>query len=672
MEFLTSMKNNPGRARIALRAVITIAVIANLLLAASAFAQGRAREGLLAVETRVAAVKPDLIKATVAVLRAGGSGSGVIISPDGYVLTAAHVIAGGRTRTCYILLSDGRRLSATILGSNKEDDYGLVKIDAPDKLPVAPLGDSSTLHRGQWVLATGHPLGPKQSRPPVLRIGRVLFLPRDPDSRETNSIVSDAPIISGDSGGPLYDLNGRVVGINSMILAGDRRMSSIHVPINLAKATFDALKKGETLTNSDAANTPFGASLQEAQDALRAGDQDVAVRVALHTVELDPTSAKAELVLARAYARKAKPAQSLAALEKACDLGFNDVEALRRENDLSTLTDHPGMKKLLERLSAVNAIPGSRKGDMSLLIALGSMEPNLDRGVVRLESEDTVVALGTVMSADGDILTKASELPEGALTCVLPDGHKTAVERRGVAGEWDVALLKVKTTGLKLLPFAEISTVGKWTFSPDAIGGVAALGMVSVTDFHVRDKGIQSKPTSKAYLGVQLDPVPRDVLNKLGVNNGVAVIVEPGFPAAKAGLQTGDIIFEAEGQTVIDADTFMDFMVNKKPGDSISLRVVRDGDKFSVVVNLAERPANLPGRGGLLAQLSGDISRMQGPFPQVLQHDSVLKPSAMGGPLLDLDGKCIGLNIARADRAATYAIAAKDIKEIYARLKEKP
>ena len=656
--------------RIRLRAAASVAfAMFALALSALANAQAKARESFLTVQQQVEALKPNLIRATVALNRRGGSGSGVIISPDGYVLTAAHVIAGGRVKTCRVLLSDGRTLEGNILGLNRDDDYGLVKIDGADNLPYVPLGDSSTLRRGEWVLAMGHPLGPHTGRPPVLRIGRVLWLPRDPDKREANAIVSDAPIINGDSGGPLFDLTGRVVGIHSMILSGDRRMSSIHVPVNEAKDVLGILKKGENPSDEDGARAPIRAAISEAQDALRANDLDGAVKAAQHASEIEPTSARAQLVLAQASARRGKANQALAALDKACDLGFNDPDALKHDSNLASLSGRPEMKKLLERLSAVSGIPGGQKSDMSVLTAASAVERNLDRGVVRIKSGDTEVALGTVMSADGDILTKASELPEGTLTCVLPDGHKVSVERRAVSPEWDVALLKADAPALQILPMAD-SEVGKWTFSPDASGGVAAVGMVSVAAMPVTGKGISGGPTSKAYLGVQLDEPPIEALKQIGLDHGVAVIVTPGYPAERAGLRTGDVILAADGQTIRTADGFMDYMVKKKPGDSLKLSVAREDERLTIDVDLAERPADLPGRGGMLAQLSGEISHMQGPFPKVMQHDARLRPSAMGGPLLDLNGDCIGLNIARADREATYAIAAKDMKDIYAKLKQ--
>ena len=90
---------------------------------------------------------------------------------------------------------------------------------------------------------------------------------------------------------------------------------------------------------------------------------------------------------------------------------------------------------------------------------------------------------------------------------------------------------------------------------------------------------------------------------------------------------------------------------------------------MTLPVVLGIRPAQMAARPNLAEWLSGDISRMQGPFSTVLQHDAVLRPSAMGGPVVDDAGRCIGMNIARADRTSTYAIPARFVRQVYAQLK---
>jgi serine protease Do len=273
------------------------------------------------------------------------------------------------------------------------------------------------------------------------------------------------------------------------------------------------------------------------------------------------------------------------------------------------------------------------------------------------------------MSSSGDVLSKASELPEGDLSAVLPDGRIAAVERIGTDPNWDVALLKVRASGLIAVKTADSAMAGQWTLTPDSDGGLVAIGMVGVAEMAVSGRGIAGRPTSKAYMGVQLRPLDKDDLAGLNLSQGVAVIVEPERPAARAGVQSGDVIYEVEGKSVGDPDVLMDLMLNKKPGDSVTLKLARGDERIEATVNLTTRPADLPGRGGMAEFLSGEVSRMAGPFPRVIHHDAILRPSQMGGPLVDADGKMIGPNIARADRTSTYAIPARDVLEIYGRLK---
>lgn len=645
------------------------------LLAILTFAQGmpaRAeqspKDSFAAIQRQVESIEPRLVKSTVLIRLYDGSGSGVIISPDGLVLTAGHVVEGRQGRHITAVLADGRTVPASVVAYDQESDLGIVRITGVEGLTAAPIGDSATLRRGEWVLATGHPLGPHAGRPPVLRIGRVLFLRGARFGRETRSISTDAPIISGDSGGPLFDLTGRVVGINSMITTGERRMASIHVAVNLAKAAIARIAHGETPDSWDGPPEAFANDLREGRSALQAGDGATAVRFAREAGEVDPSSAYSRLLLAHAEVKTGQPQLALSAISQACDRGFNDAEAIRKDPDFGPLTTEPALARILDRLDTLNGIPGDRKSDVSMFAA--GAPGDLTQGVVRVRAGGADVTLGTVMSPDGDIVTKASELPEGPLTTVLPDGQTAPVMRKGVDSAWDVALLRVNVSGLKALPLADTANVGEWTFSPDAQGGLAAVGIVGVLEMPVHGRGIATKATSKGYMGIQMESAPEETLKAAGLKNGVRVgLVQHGLPAERAGIQVDDILFEAEGAPIGDADTFMDLLVNKKPGDAVTVRLLRGSERITVSVTLTARPAGILGRNGLPEMLSGEISRMQGPFDHVLHHDSVLKPNAMGGPLLDSQGRCIGVNIARADRTSTYAIPARDIRDIYARLK---
>ena len=163
------------------------------------------------------------------------SGSGFVIERDGQILTNYHVIQNAER--IMVKFSDGRSLQARVLGIDPDTDIALIKVDAKN-LPVAPLGDSETLRVGEWVCAIGNPLAYEHTVTVgvVSYLGRKLF-----DSSLDNYIQTDAAINFGNSGGPLINGRGEVVGINSAI---SQRASNIGfaVPINEARSILPQLK----------------------------------------------------------------------------------------------------------------------------------------------------------------------------------------------------------------------------------------------------------------------------------------------------------------------------------------------------------------------------------------------------------------------------------------------
>ena len=192
-------------------------------------------EDLALIEARVAEVVRLGQEATVCVQSGGGSGSGVIISEDGYVLTAGHVaVEPGRPVT--FIFTDGKKVRGKSLGINVGIDAGLMKITDKGKWPHVEIGDMSAIKPGSWVVAMGHPGGFDLERSVVTRLGRVYRV-------RASVIQTDCTIIGGDSGGPLFDLDGRVVGIHSRISNSLRQ--NFHVPISIYEQDWDRLAGGE-------------------------------------------------------------------------------------------------------------------------------------------------------------------------------------------------------------------------------------------------------------------------------------------------------------------------------------------------------------------------------------------------------------------------------------------
>jgi serine protease Do len=165
----------------------------------------------------------------------GSSGSGVIINKEGYVLTAGHV-SGKADRDVTLILHNGKTVKGKTLGSNAGIDSGLIKITEGSDWPFVEMGSSADLKAGQWCIATGHPGGYKTGRTPVVRLGRILHAGK-------MVINTDCTLVGGDSGGPLFDLQGKVIGIHSRI--GNSIANNMHVPVDTYRETWDRLAKGE-------------------------------------------------------------------------------------------------------------------------------------------------------------------------------------------------------------------------------------------------------------------------------------------------------------------------------------------------------------------------------------------------------------------------------------------
>ncbi len=162
-------------------------------------------------------------------------GSGFVIHPSGYVVTNAHVVE--RATTVQVRLASGRRLTGTVVGRDRRVDLALVKVDAPAPLPVLSLGDSDNLAVGELVLALGHPFGLEQTV--SLGIVSRKGAPLQPAAPGFDFIQTDAAVNPGNSGGPLVDMGGQVIGVNTM--AARNGSIGFAIPVNLIKGLLPQL-----------------------------------------------------------------------------------------------------------------------------------------------------------------------------------------------------------------------------------------------------------------------------------------------------------------------------------------------------------------------------------------------------------------------------------------------
>ncbi len=174
-----------------------------------------------------------------------GSGSGIIISKDGYILTNNHVVKNATENGIKVTLTDKREFTAKLIGVDPNTDVAVIKIDAND-LPVASIGNSDNVQVGQWVVAIGNPLGLNSTVTAgiVSALGRNIQMGND-SYAINNFIQTDAAINPGNSGGALVDINGSLVGINTAIKTtnGYYQGYGFAIPINLARNVASELMK---------------------------------------------------------------------------------------------------------------------------------------------------------------------------------------------------------------------------------------------------------------------------------------------------------------------------------------------------------------------------------------------------------------------------------------------
>lgn len=489
-------------------------------------------DDLLALQKEVQSVVETVTPAVVGLKLGNSFGSGVVISEDGYILTAGHVIKEAE-KDVEILFANGTKAKGKTRGCCRWADTGVVKITDPGKWPHADMANLKEMAKGQWCLAAGHPLGFQSHRPPVFRLGRLLQL-------QPHILQTDATIVAGDSGGPLFDLQGKVIGINSRILQSVQ--TNFHVSISLYHDFLERMKAGEVWGG----NAPGKDSL----DFLKSFEETI---------------------------------------QKARDC------------------------------------------------------------VVSIQCSGKEVALGTIIGPDGWILTKASEL-SGDPKCLLKPDVTLEAEVVGIDHEFDLALLKVETNALPQIPWQR--STGQAPPPPLEVGTLIAC-----------PEPTNSTPLVIGIVGVSLQEIP-PIDGVIGVivaddEEGRGAIIRnviPHSPAEKAGLQVGDIITHVDGVHRKDHSQLIEQVKNHRPGEKIQLLLIRDDETMKIELQLARILSNQSKKREMQNETGVGISIRRDGFAAVFQHDAALPPSKCGGPVVSLDGKVVGINIARGGRVETYAI----------------
>ncbi len=295
------------------------------------------------------------------------------------------------------------------------------------------------------------------------------------------------------------------------------------------------------------------------------------------------------------------------------------------------------------------------------------------RPVVKAARESTVAvyadgesaALATIVTADGYALTKLSAVKKGDLECEFSDGATVKAKVVDKLKDYDLALIKLEAKDLKPVEFTSEDDlpVGTVLTAAGTDEDPVAVGVVSVLT-----RSLDSR--QKGFLGVRMDA---------GEGGVKVTMVSEGTAAAKAGLKVDDVITTVDGKAVATPADLTGLIVHKKPGEEVNLTYRRGNDDKGVIVTLGSRAdAGSDTPGGLNED---QIRRMQrradqtanmgmttfdpaDNLPKALQNDLAIAADQCGGPVVDLDGHVVGINISRTERTKTFAIPGSTVRTI--------
>lgn len=515
-----------------------------------------------ALQGRLTELHKMVSPSVVALLPAGSGnrnsvgGSGTVVTSDGMVLTAGHCFDRPGIRL-KVRFDNGVTANAVTLGHETSTDYGLVQITDEGEWPAVEIGDPAELVADEVCVMYGHPDGYKEDRPSVPRLGTYS------GHADNGMLRTSCIMMPGDSGGPLFNLQGKVVGINS----------EIEIPLdkNFHVSVAPATKNWQRLVDSEAWE---GESRRQSRD--------------------------------RGHTPAPKPSET---------------------TDRGTLLPG-GLDALRDGFSP----------------AATQVAPSVVR-VRSVRGEDLFGCLGIVVDSGGWIVSKSSRVGDFDIRCDIQGGQVLTARVIQRDPSLDLVLLRVDAKRLAAVDLgaADLGPIGT------LVGSIGRLG----------------DPIYAGVLGGQ----PRKITNRkwglLGVtfqqqSAGGAKIrkLSSGAPAEGAGILVGDLVTSIMGQDVATYGEVVELLRKTQPYQTINLTIERDGESKDVTLRLgtSDRGSqDLLGHNSHPADFTVSSGRSAG-FAAAFRHDMPLEIWECGGPVIDLNGRVVGMNISRLERSGSLAL----------------
>lgn len=576
------------------------------------------------IYSAVARVSP----AVVAINDRGSIFSGVIASKDGLIVSAGHAVRPGNTYR--VTLSDGRRVKAEGLGADRRIDMALLKITDRGDWPVAELGQSSALRRYQPCIGISHPSEFNRSRGAVVRFGYVI----DPVTANQGMIKSTAKMEPGDSGGPLIDLDGKVIGIHSNIRQDAE--SNYDVPIDSFREYWDELQEPEWIEVKGIPSLP---TLGFRGDALTKPAGIEVFGVTEGSLAEQAGLETGDIIVDIGGQRTSSIYRVKRALIKL-------RSESTREFEMTVLRDNKRERLKVQLLREDFQLAPANRRLASLEREYAKLESKLDDNVFQISSrkggqEMTVYGTRIVGSSLGNLISKDSRVGESP-SVELPNGETVAARIVARDRQNDLVLLAAAlpgTGGVELggLPGDMMQQLGKLllTPSPDDSGLISVWGS--------RYFSVPRTQASGGYLGVQLAFQDRPVQ------------FERVFAGAAkaAGLKAGDVLVKLNDREIKKRQDVFDFLKEQDPSNRIKALIKRDDQDLTKEIVLNRRPDQT---GHVADDLEGGKSIRRDGFQLVISHDANLVPERCGGPVYDLQGEFLGINISRYSRTQAYVL----------------
>jgi len=588
------------------------------------------------IYSTIAQVTPAVVSISV---KGGPRGfSGVIVSKDGHVLSAAHTVRSGENFE--ISLPDGRSFDAIGQGTNLETDCALIQITSDfEDLPYVQMGVSKSLAQNQPCLSISYPSGQLPSLTPLVRFGRMV-----PSDKAPKKLQSTALMEPGDSGGPLFDLEGRVIGIHSSI--GDDMAQNYEVPIDAFRKFWNELNRQKRFTYSGPSvpslgiwgpNAKTGIAVRRINSYSLAGKHGIKKNDVIKTVHgIKVTSVKG-LTKAMVAARDDGAKEIIVKIQR-------KGEEIDLNIPFKIIDDGAPEVKLPEYEAKEFPKPTGIAQLANLPEEFSDLESELD---------DACVDISSIRTKDGEALSiigtriKSSRLIISKNSMVGPKPMIKDVELEVVSRdeENDLVLLRAQdknTVGVDIsLQSDPTLKPGSFMITPDSNGP----GLISV----LGSKSIASKKNKRTgYLGV------RPVYHIDGP--ALARVTDRGA-AKRAGLKVGDIITKLDETTIASTAQLRQFLNDVYPGLNVVATIIRDGEEMKKTIRMEEFTSEHP------ATKVATSARRDG-FTKVILHDAALKPAECGSPVFDLKGNFIGVNISRHSRVRSFVIPSSIVKTL--------